>query len=81
MTDNMMKYKSKIANYKKNKKWLCSKAEEVDLRSFRGRTLAQDLGHIITQARYYNGWVGASFNNIYWNGSKKPLKINQNKCN
>ena len=57
--------------------WVRSFARNIDLTNKEELKTAVDLMNIMSEFVEEYGWIGASSNNIYWNGSEKPLKMIQ----
>jgi len=59
--------------YSKHKDWLLHKAKNIDTNKGLKRVKALDKIMRGFMTRY--GWRGASSNNVYWNGTKVPIKL------
>lgn len=55
--------------------WVRSKAEEVNLNDSSQVSLVKDLNTIMTEFVNAFGYPGVSSNNLFWNGTEKPIRV------
>jgi len=60
--------------YHKHTKWLLHKARDVDPMK-NEISLSGDLDKILRDFMRRLGWTGSSSNNVYWKGTKVPIKV------
>lgn len=67
-----------VSEYHKNpqyKDWIYSVARKVDVTNPQELALVRDLSIIMRGALRKYGWAGVSSNNLYWNGTDRPIRV------
>ena len=69
------KYEGRRALARRDSPWLYCTARPIDIKSSRDLLIAQELGELLKEAIFLYDWIGASSNNLYWNGSETPVRV------